>query len=230
MDRATRFGKAGHVMEDDHLDELRRAVRDEAITRVEALGWSDALLQQSSEAAGYDLAMVRLAFPAGVKDVLQYASQEQDLALIRLLQETDLQKMKIRERITFAVRMRIENMSDHKAAVRRTLAFLSLPQNVPLGAKLLYGTLDSIWYGIGDTSTDFNFYTKRATLAGVYSSTVLFWLDDESEDCVETWAFLDRRIADVMQVERFKAQARRAAANLPTAEKLLSMIRSPLGR
>jgi len=218
------------MTEDDHLNDVRRAVCDEALSRVEALGWSDALLAQSGQAAGVDVAMVRLAFPEGAKDVLQYASQEQDLALIRLLQNTDLQDMKIRERITFAVRARIENISDHKASVRRTLTFLSLPQNAALGAKLLYGTLDSIWHGIGDTSTDFNFYTKRATLAGVYSSTVLFWLSDESEDCAETWAFLDRRIADVMQFEKFKGQMRKAAANLPTVEQVLSMVGRPQGR
>ena len=218
------------MTEDDHLNELRRAICDQALLRVEALGWSDALLVQAGQAADIDAAMIRLAFPGGAKDVLQYASQEQDLALIRLLQNTNLQDMKIRERITFAVRTRIENMSDHKASVGRTLAFLSLPQNASLGAKLLYGTLDSIWHGIGDMSTDFNFYTKRATLAGVYSSTLLFWLSDESEDCTETWAFLDRRIADVMQFEKLKGQVRKAAANLPSFEQVLSMVGRPLGR
>ena len=214
-------------MDNDHLDDVRRAVCDEALPRVETLGWSDALLAQSGQAAGVEAAMLRLAFPDGARDVLQYASQEQDLALIRILQNTDLQDMKIRDRITFAVRTRIENMSDHKASVRRTLAFLSLPQNASLGAKLLYGTLDSIWHGIGDTSTDFNFYTKRATLAGVYSSTLLFWLGDDSADCAETWAFLDRRIAGVMQFEKFKGQMRKATANLPSFEQVLSMTRRP---
>jgi len=218
------------MAEDDHLNELRRAVCDQALPRVEALGWSDAMLTDSGQAAGVESAMLKLLFPDGPRDVLQYASQEQDLALIRQLQTTDLQTMKIRERITFAVRTRIENMSDHKASVRRTLAFLSLPQNASLGAKLLYGTLDSIWHGIGDMSTDFNFYTKRATLAGVYSSTLLFWLGDKSEDCSETWAFLDRRIADVMQIEKFKGQVRKAASNLPTVEQVLSMVGRPHGR
>ena len=218
------------MSQDDHLDDVRRRVRDKAISHVEALGWSDALLEHASAAAELDPALVKLAFPDGARDILQYASQEQDLALIRMLQDSNLQDMKIRERITFAVRTRIENMADHKPSVRRTLAFLSLPQNMTLGAKLLYGTLDSIWYGIGDTSTDFNFYTKRATLAGVYSSTVLFWLDDESDGCAETWAFLDRRIANVMQFEKFKGQMRNVTASFPSAEQMLSFLSKPLGR
>ena len=91
-------------------------------------------------------------------------------------------------------------------AVRRALALLSLPFNAPLALKLLYKTVDALWYAAGDTSTDFNFYTKRATLAGVYSSTLLYWLNDRSPDSEATWAFLDRRVDDVMRFERLKSQ------------------------
>jgi ubiquinone biosynthesis protein COQ9 len=90
--------------------------------------------------------------------------------------------------------------------VRRALALLSLPFNAPLALKLLYNTVDALWYAAGDTSTDFNFYTKRATLAGVYSSTLLYWLNDRTPGSEATWAFLDRRIEDVMKIEKLKSQ------------------------
>ena len=77
---------------------------------------------------------------------------------------------------------------------------------------LLYRTVDAIWYAAGDTSADFNFYTKRATLAGVFSSTLFYWLNDRSEGNEATWAFLDRRIDDVMRFEKFKGQFAKKAA------------------
>src|SRR5881392_4319354 len=91
---------------------------------------------------------------------------------------------------------------------RRAAAFLTLPQNAPTAMTLLYRTVDRMWYAAGDTSTDFNFYTKRAILAGVYSSTLLYWLNDRSEGGEATWAFLDRRINDVMKFEELKSRVR----------------------
>ena len=93
-----------------------------------------------------------------------------------------------------------------EATARRALALLALPLNAPLGLKLLYRTVDAMWYAAGDTSADFNFYTKRATLAGVYSSTLLFWLNDRSPGDEATWAFLGRRIDNVMSFEKLKGQ------------------------
>ena len=114
--------------------------------------------------------------------------------------------LKVRDRIKQAVRIRLERHAGEREAVRRALALLSLPFNAPLALKLLYNTVDALWYAAGDTSTDFNFYTKRATLAGVYSSTLLYWLNDRTPGSEATWAFLDRRIDDVMKIEKLKSQ------------------------
>ena len=111
------------------------------------------------------------------------------------------------EKVAAGVRFRIEAVSD-KEAVRRGTTLFSLPMHAADGAKAIWGTADKIWDTLGDTSEDVNWYTKRATLAGVYSATVLFWLGDESTDNEATWAFLDRRIEDVMRIEKIKAQVR----------------------
>ena len=116
--------------------------------------------------------------------------------------------MRIRDRIATAVRTRLDLLAPHKEAVRRAVAFEALPGNAPRALKAVYHTVDAMWHAAGDTATDWNFYTKRALLAGVYTSTVLIWLGDQSEDCAETWAFLDRRIEDVMRIEKAKAKVR----------------------
>ena len=67
----------------------------------------------------------------------------------------------------------------------------------------------------GDRSTDFNFYTKRGLLAGVYAATTLYWLDDRSPGFEATQAFLDRRLADVMAIPRLGSRVREFAARLP---------------
>ncbi len=115
-----------------------------------------------------------------------------------------LETMKIRERIATCIHVRLQVMEPHREALRKTLALQALPFYAHRALKHLYATVDTMWYAAGDNSTDFNFYTKRLLLAGVYSSTLLIWLDDKTPGQETTWAFLDRRIADVMQIEKAK--------------------------
>jgi ubiquinone biosynthesis protein COQ9 len=116
--------------------------------------------------------------------------------------------MKIRARITHALRLRLELQTKHREAVRKLVSFYALPHHAHHSLRACYATVDNIWHAIGDTSTDFNFYTKRLTLAAVYSSTLLIWLSDESLGQQATWDFLDRRIENVMQIEKAKSQVK----------------------
>jgi ubiquinone biosynthesis protein COQ9 len=131
------------------------------------------------------------------------------------LAATDLKAMKIRERIAAAVKARLSVLAPHKEAARRAAALLSLPMHAALGAKLVYRTVDAMWRAAGDTSTDFNFYTKRGILAGVYGSTAMRWFNDTGEDEKATDDFLAARIENVMQFEKFKAKAKEALAGFP---------------
>lgn len=137
--------------------------------------------------------------------------------MLARLAEADLEDMKFRDRVAAAVRFRLEVVED-KETVRRGTALFALPVYAADGAKAIWGTADAIWSALGDTSEDVNWYTKRATLSGVYSATVLYWLGDTSEDHADTWAFLDRRIDDVMQIEKLKAQVN----NSPVLSKLMA--------
>jgi len=127
----------------------------------------------------------------------------------------DLKAMKIRARIATAVMTRLAILKPHKQAARRAAALLSLPMHARLGAKLVYHTVDVMWRAAGDTSTDFNFYTKRGILAGVYGATAMRWFNDTSEDETQTSEFLAARIENVMQFEKFKAKAKEAFSNFP---------------
>jgi ubiquinone biosynthesis protein COQ9 len=133
----------------------------------------------------------------------------------------DLKSMKIRERIAATVKARIAALRPHKEAARRAAAFLSLPPHAAIGAKLVYRTVDAMWRGIGDTSTDFNFYTKRGILAAVYSSTLLRWFSDTSSGEVATEQFLADRIENVMQFEKIKAKAKEAFGQLPPLSEII---------
>jgi ubiquinone biosynthesis protein COQ9 len=132
------------------------------------------------------------------------------------LSSIDLKKLKVRERITAAVKARIDALRPHKEAARRAAAFLTLPPHAALGVKLLYRTVDAMWRAVGDQSTDFNFYTKRGILAGVYSSTLMRWFTDQSTDENATDTFLRDRIENVMQFEKFKAQLKEGMSRLPS--------------
>lgn len=186
-------------------EDLTEKLLDAALTHVAFDGWSEATFRAAAQDTGVELELARGMCPRGAVDLaLAYHARGDRLMQARLA-SADLAGMKIREKITFAVRTRIEVVDD-KEAVRRGTTLFALPHYAADGARAIWGTCDLIWTAIGDQSEDYNWYTKRMTLSGVYSSTVLYWLGDESPDARATWAFLDRRIANVMEIEKLKAQ------------------------
>jgi len=185
-------------------DRLADAVTAEAVFD----GWSRASLAAASSKLDLPAGEADRLFPGGPVQALTYVSKRADRRTVEDMEKEGVASLKIRDRIKSAVRIRLERHAGEREAARRALALLALPLNAGLGLKLLYKTVDAMWYAAGDTSTDFNFYTKRATLAGVYSSTLLYWLNDRSEGSEATWAFLDRRIDDVMKIEDLKSRVR----------------------
>ena len=173
-------------------------------------GWTQATLKQAAVQAGYKGTDAIRVFSGGAGDAALTYLRMCDEQMVEALKAYSLDTMKIRERIALAVRIRIELYSAHKEATRRALSLLALPLYAHRALKSLYSTTDDIWHAIGDTSTDFNFYTKRLTLGAVYSTTLLHWLDDESPGAQNSWEFLARRIENVMQFEKLKARLRSA--------------------
>jgi ubiquinone biosynthesis protein COQ9 len=184
-------------------------------------GWRWAAVRAGAADAGLSEAEAINAFPNGAEEALEYFSRWADRRMLEELEKRDLEAMRVRDRVALAVRTRLDVLLPYKEAVRRGLSAFVLPHNSPLGLKCLYRTVDAIWYACGDTSTDSNFYTKRLLLAGVMSSTLVYWLDDNSENHKDTWDFLDRRIDDVMRVGGRLGKAMKSALDLP--ERMLRM-------
>jgi ubiquinone biosynthesis protein COQ9 len=204
----------------DRRDRLLAAV----LPNVAFDGWSLAALRAAAAETGISIAEAMAAFPAGGIDLVSWFS---DWADRRMLVElpSGIETMRVRDRIAACVRTRLAVLAPHREAVRASLAILALPQNTPQAARLLYATVDAMWYASGDTATDFNFYTKRALLAGVYAATTLYWLDDRSLDFAETHAFLDRRLADVMAIPKVTARLRSLTSYLPNPFRLIEIVR-----
>jgi len=169
-------------------------------------GWNQQTLAKAAQDAGYKRTDVIRVFSGGAIDAVDTFLRNADAQMAEDMKSYYLEKMKIRERIATAVRIRISLHNQHREALRKAMAMQALPLYAMHALKTLYATVDAIWYAIGDTSTDFNFYTKRLTLAGVYMSTLLFWLDDKTPGFEASWEFLDRRIGDVMQIEKAKSK------------------------
>ena len=165
-------------------------------------GWSMTALQTAARDLKMDGGIAAEIFPGGARDAIRAFSRGVDRRMVETVSGTDLEALRIHERVALAAEARFEILQPHREAVRRGLSFLALPQNALLGTRLLYKTVDDIWYAVGDRSPDFSFYTKRGLLAGVIASTTLFWLDDDSEDRLETSAFLHRRLAEVMKIHK----------------------------
>src|SRR5215831_17204357 len=163
-------------------------------------GWTGAAMRAGASDAGLSASEAANAFPGGPVEMIEFMSLDWDRGMLEALEREDLAALRVRERVALAIRRRLESHIGEREAVRRGLAVLALPQNAALGLNLLYRTVDAAWYAAGDTATDFNFYTKRALLAGVYAATLLAWLEDRSAGQEETWAFLDRRIGDAMRL------------------------------
>lgn len=169
-------------------------------------GWSDSTMRQATKECGMDENYAKILFPEGVGQLVDFFMRQIDEQMLLVFSEKKIDTMRVRDRISFAVRTRLEICSEYKPTIKQTVSFYAMPQNVLRATKTLWKTVDSIWYAAGDDASDFNHYTKRVSLAAVYSSTLLYWLND-TPDHENTWQFLDRRIGNVMQFHKAKSNA-----------------------
>jgi len=188
------------------FEAARPRILEAALLRVPFDGWTWATVQAAAADVGFDTPMARRCFPRGLAQVIEFFVSDADRRMVEELEHRNLATMKIRERIATAVRVRLEQNTQHRDAIRRALALQTTPQHATAGIGGMARTVDLMWRAAGDDSTDFNWYTKRALLAAVYGSTLLYWLDDTSADFQATWKFLDRRIENVMQIQKLRGR------------------------
>jgi ubiquinone biosynthesis protein COQ9 len=214
------------------LDELRIALAPDIAASAIFDGWSETALIAAAEMAGADPDVAKLAFPAKplngrAMDMIDAWVQSVDIAMEREWPQERLAELKVRERIRTLVAYRLEVVTDVDEAVRRALAVMAMPQNAARALKIGWRSADIMWRLAGDTATDYNHYTKRTILAGIYSATLAVFVNDDSEGKEKTYEFLDRRIDGVMKFEKAKAQFLGKDRELPSLSRFLGRLRYP---
>ncbi|MEL6691178.1 MAG: COQ9 family protein [Pseudomonadota bacterium] len=211
------------------MSDPKTQLLEAALDHVVFDGWSETTFKAAIEDSGVDPAIARGVCPRGAVDLAVAFHKAGDAAMVGAIQGLDMSELRYSEKVARLVRLRFEVIPD-KEAVRRGATLFSLPQYGAEGSKLIWSTADEIWNALGDTSDDLNWYSKRAILSGVYYSTLLYWLGDDSLDGQATWEFLDRRIDDVMLIEKVKGKVNANPLLKPFMagpNMLASMIKAP---
>ena len=214
-------------MPDPTLDEMRVTLAAELPHHAAFDGWTPEALGLAAGATGIDPAVAALAFPGGAIDMIDAWFAHIDGAMLANLSPEVLATMKVRAKITALVEARLDLLGADIEALRRALAVLALPQNLPRATKLGWRAADAMWHAAGDTATDFNHYSKRAILGGVYMATIMAMMDDESEGHADTRAFLGRRIEGIMRFEKFKGRFSHSAPERLSLARFLGRLRYP---
>lgn len=190
-------------------------------------GWTELAVTTAAEIEGVDPEVARFAFKGGAMTMIAAWIASVDKAMAEALPAKTLAGTKIRERIRRLVQFRLDAISGQREALRRALAVMAMPQNAVESLRLGWTSADAMWRLAGDAATDYNHYTKRMTLGAVYASTLAVFAHDESEGFAETKAFLDRRIDNVMQFEKVKAQLLRPGVERFSVARFLGRLRYP---
>ena len=213
--------------DDPTLDEIRAAMAPVVASNAAFDGWGDEARDAGADALGIDRDVAMLAFPGGAVEMIAAWFAHIDAEMLAMLSPETLAAMKIRERITALVEARLTVVAPDREALRRALAILAMPQNLARAAKLGWHAADVMWRAAGDTATDYNHYTKRTILAGVYAATVTVFLDDDSEGHADTRAFLSRRIDGIMRFEKAKAGFLARGQHRPSLSRFVGRLRYP---
>jgi ubiquinone biosynthesis protein COQ9 len=212
---------------DPTLDEIREALAPRLAANAAFDGWNDVAVESAASEKGVDADVAKLAFKGGAMALVDAWIASVDAEMARRLPPEKLGAMKIRDRITALVATRLEIMAPDREGLRRAQAIMAMPQNLPAASRIGWRSADRMWRLAGDTATDFNHYTKRMTLSAVYLSTLVTFVNDESEGYADTRAFLDRRIDNVMQFEKVKAQAKKRQELMPSLSRFVGRLRYP---
>jgi len=212
---------------DPTIDEIRVALAPVIGRHAGFDGWSEAAVHAAADETGVDRDVAMLAFKGAAIALIDAWVEGVDLELARRLPLETLNAMKIRDRITNLVATRLEIMAPDRESLRRALAIMAMPQNLLKAAKMGWRSADRMWRLAGDTATDLNHYTKRMTLSAVYGSTLSVFVNDDSENFADTRAFLDRRIDNVMQIEKVKYQAKQRKEHVPSLSRFIGRLRYP---
>ena len=207
-------------------DDKSYEILDAILKHVPFEGWTSRALNMAMSANDLSVGAEHIYVPDGALGLIRIWSERLDQQMVAAIDARGFDNMRIRDKVTEAVWLRLELLRPHQEAAQRAVSRLSLPDGSGQAATQLWATSDAVWTAIGDTSEDYNYYTKRTILSGVMGASLLAWLADDTEDKSEARAFLERRIENVMQFEKFKGRSFSAMAGVPTPKEILSLIQT----
>jgi ubiquinone biosynthesis protein COQ9 len=199
----------------NQIEARRDALMLATLRHVPFDGWSDRAIRAGAKELGLDDAAADNLLPGGAEEVMALFHNWADREMLLRYEATKKDDLRTRDRAALALKLRLRACLPYREAVRQGVGFLAQPLHVPLATRMTWRTCDAVWHALGDSATDFNYYTKRGLLAAVYGAAVMYWLSDKSDDMQATEEFIDRRIADVMQVPRLMGELRKAAGRFP---------------
>ena len=209
------------------LETLRRRLALKVGEHAVFDGWTQKAVDSAAAELGIEPAQARLAFPKDAPHMIEAWIEGIDAAMTAHFTPKLVEAMRVSQRIRAMIWFRLETTGPAREAVRSALSILAMPQNVPLALHTGWRSADLMWRLAGDTATDYNHYSKRLILSGVYTATLLAWLDDQSEGWADTAAFLDRRLAGVGRFEKWKAEWRGSELRRPSLARFLGRLRYP---
>ena len=182
------------------------------LTHVPFDGWTWEAMEQGAIDIGYEKKKTSLErikifkdlFKNGSIDFIDIFSEIIDLEVKENYNSIEAKPERVPEKIKKIIMIRLNLCQKYKEAVRSSISLSAIPLNTKISLNILYRTCNSIWRIVGDKSTDFSFYTRRISLAAVYTSTLLFWLNDKSNNNIQTEFFLDRRLKDISKISSLK--------------------------
>ena len=206
---------------------LRQELLEETRRLAAESGWTISTLHAAVRNLDMTSGEENLAAPKGIDSLLEAWANESDVQTLLAMENADLANMKIREKVAFGVKARIASLTPHRESAIRAGETLAAPWRAPLSTKILWNAADTIWAGLGDKSTDGNWYTKRLTLSAVIGATLTTWLTKDEE---AAWVTLENRIEDLMKFEKFKATVKKRTAGFPDPLDILKLIPAPRTR
>lgn len=210
---------------DPTLDEVRATLAPIIARNATFDGWSKAAVEMAASQAGVDPVIAALAFDGGAMAMIDAWFAHIDTEMIAACPSETLDAMKIRQKITSLIEARLAAMEADRESLRRALSILAMPQNMARAAQLGWRAADHMWRAAGDTSVDYNYYTKRSILGGIYAATLLVFVNDESDNHAETSAFLARRIEGIMRFEKAKARFVQNKERRPSLARFVGRLR-----
>ncbi|KAL4680742.1 hypothetical protein H8959_022683 [Pygathrix nigripes] len=203
-----RYTAQGGEEEEDYESEeqLQDRILTAALEFVPAHGWTAEAIAEGAQSLGLSSAAASMFGKDGSELILHFVT-ECNARLTRVLEEEQklvqlgqAEKKKTDQFLRNAVETRLRMLIPYIEHWPRALSILMLPHNIPSSLSLLTSMVDDMWHYAGDQSTDFNWYTRRAMLAGIYNTTELVMMQDSSPDFEDTWRFLENRINDAMNM------------------------------